>query len=668
MPASPGNPAATPPRLDLTAEEKKFVGEILAFRGTDKAAEATLRTDDRVLARITDGIYRQPSSALRELISNAYDADATEVYIETDAPRFSQIRIRDNGAGMTEDVLARMIHHIGGSSKRTPIGATLGITEPTDPSRSPRGRKLIGKIGIGLFSVSQLTSHFQIITKIAGQDHRLFADVILRTYNEDDAEPSDGTYETGSVRVVSVPADDRESHGTEVILLDVRPRARDILRSRDRWERWAEQQNRPEGERDPSAAPPAWHAGFLAREPGPDNGEDIFRIDPLLPWNKSDDPTKRFQKLYDAIVDQVGSTIERPDLAKTLDTYLATLWTLSLSAPLAYIGKHPFDLGSEDGILAFRLSNTGRGRAEQLTLGPRQTVREALNLSSGGPDPAGGFSVYVDQVELRRPVSYRYWPVKKQAIGQPMLFVGAYRPDLSKVPEDMRGGQLEFEGYLFWNSRIVPKENNGVLVRINGSSGALFDDSFMKYQISEQTRLRQITSEIFVSRGLDAALNIDRESFNFAHPHYQLLSNWIHRSLRQLTNTHKGISDELRAQQQTAAQAAAASRLEAFAARSWAQARHGDAEPPPDVEVVSTPIEAAALRKEGVLAFEKAQISAAIPPSGKTARADAARREQMLKAIATVLDGFGLLNDMPYGQQHDLLNALLAIYFDDAQT
>ena len=34
-----------------------------------------------------------------------------------------------------------------------------------NPSLSPGGRRLIGKIGIGLFSVSQLTRHFQIITK-----------------------------------------------------------------------------------------------------------------------------------------------------------------------------------------------------------------------------------------------------------------------------------------------------------------------------------------------------------------------------------------------------------------------------------------------------------------------------------------------------------------------
>jgi hypothetical protein len=666
MTVSPDDAAA--PRADLTRDEEDFVDSIRMFRATGEAAEATLRTDDRVLARITDGIYRQPSSALRELISNAFDADATEVYVDTDAPRFSQIRVRDNGSGMTEDVLARMIHHIGGSSKRTSVGARLGTTDPEDPTKSPKGRKLIGKIGIGLFSVSQLTSHFQIITKIAGSDYRLFADVVLRTYSEEDAEPSDGTFETGSVRVVSVPAEDTKSHGTEVILLDVRPRARDILRSKDRWDDVLEQQGRPEAERDSAAAPPAWHAGFLAREPAPSEREYLFQVEPKLPWGAADTPRQRFEKLYEGVAGQVGSTTERPDLAKTLDTYLSTLWTLSLSAPVGYIGKHPFDLGLDDGVLAFRLSNTGRGRAEPIELKAGETVRQALNLQAGATDAAGGFGVYVDQIELRRPVSYQYWPARKQAIGRPMLFVGSYRPNLSKVREDMRGGNLEFEGYLFWNSRIVPKENNGVLVRINGASGALFDDTFMKYQVSEQTRLRQITSEIFVSHGVDAALNIDRESFNFAHPHYQILSNWVHRSLRQLTNTHKGISDDIRSGEKTRDRAAAASRLDAFAAQSWLRARRGNADSPPDVEIVTTPIEAAALRKEGVLAFEKTQIIATSVPAGKGARDEARRRDQMLKAIATVLDGYGLLETLSYDQQHELLNALLAIYFDDAQS
>jgi hypothetical protein len=668
MATDSSNSEAHAPAELVTAEERRFTEDMRASRASGKAAEAVLRTDDRVLARITDGIYRQPSSALRELISNAYDADATEVYIETDAPRFSQIMVRDNGRGMDEAALSRMIHHIGGSSKRTTLGAGLGVTDPSDSSLSPGGRRLIGKIGIGLFSVSQLTSHFQIITKIKGKDYRLFADVILKTYSEENGgEPSDGRYETGRVRVISVPADDLDSQGTQIILQELHPRARDILRSRERWERYIEQQAVPEDERDPLVSAPAYHSGFLAREPDPADGELIFRFNPELPWERSDTPLARFEKLHGALASQVGSTTERPDLAKTLDTYLGTLWTLSLSAPLEYLHKHPFDLGAPDGVGAFRLSS-GRGRAVPIELSGGKTIRQVAGLAASSKAPAGGFKVFVDEVELRRPVTFEWWPSERQAIGHPLMFIGAYKPDLSGVPSEMRGGDLEFEAYLFWNSKIVPKENNGVLVRINGASGALFDDTFMKYQVSEQTRLRQITAEIFVSRGLDAALNIDRESFNFAHPHYVLLSNWLHRSLRQLTNTHKALSQEIRDREAEAEQAVSADRLGEFASRTWRNARREAADRPPPIEVVATPSEAAARRREGVIAFDRRQMGAATPPAGKKARQGAAERERKLKAVATILDGFGVLDDMAYEDQHRLLNAILAVFFDDAQS
>lgn len=240
---------ASPTRPDLSRDEQEFVEEIRARRDSGEPAEAKLRTDDRVLARITDGIYRQPSSALRELISNAYDADATEVVIETDAPRFREIRVRDNGRGMDAAALARLIHHIGGSSKRTSIGAVMGTTDDHNPNLSKLGRKLIGKIGIGLFSVNQLTAHFQIITKVKGADHRLFADVVLKTYSEEELPP-DGKFESGSVKVISVPAEDRGAQGTEIILKEIRPRARNILRSFDVWQRQFDEDDRLDEERE----------------------------------------------------------------------------------------------------------------------------------------------------------------------------------------------------------------------------------------------------------------------------------------------------------------------------------------------------------------------------------------------------------------------------------
>lgn len=166
-------------------------GKELAERiKTSNAASPTwtkLETDERVIARITDGIYRQPASALRELISNAYDADAKKVIIKTDAPRFSRISIEDDGHGMSPDTLAYMLKHIGGSSKRNDKGKELGVTAE-NIAKSPDGRRLIGKIGIGIFSVAQLTHTFQIITKIKNDPYRTIATIILKQYSDDTQE------------------------------------------------------------------------------------------------------------------------------------------------------------------------------------------------------------------------------------------------------------------------------------------------------------------------------------------------------------------------------------------------------------------------------------------------------------------------------------------------
>jgi hypothetical protein len=640
---------------------------MIESRSTGKPAEAVLKTDDRVLARITDGIYRQPSSALRELISNAYDADATEVYIETDAPRFSQIEVRDNGSGMDEEALSRLIHHIGGSSKRTSRGKSVGTTSATDTGLSPGGRRLIGKIGIGLFSVSQLTSHFQIITKRKGADHRLFADVVLKTYLEDDDdEAADRLFETGTVRVISVPADDTDAQGTQVILRQIHPRARDILRSRERWERYSEQLELPEQDRDPAVSAPVYHSGDLAKEPDPDDKQLVFREEPKLPWREQESPGEKFAALKTALANQVGKISDRPEVAKTFDYYLSLLWTLSLAAPVKYLEKHPFDLTSADDPVPYELTSA-RGQARKLVLEDGQSIRAATGFTATDEAPAGGFRVFVDGVELKRPITFEWWESERQAVQSPLIFVGKYAPDLSRIPASIRGGDLAFEAYLFWNSKIVPKENNGVLVRIHGASSAIFDDTFMKYQVSEQTRLRQVTAEIFVSKGLDAALNIDRESFNFAHPHFALLSNWLHRALRQLANTQKGISSAIREVEAEEKQKVTGARLDEFASSEWRLAKRETGESPPKVEMAPNAEAAAERRRQGVIAFDQTRLRGARPSQGKGRSRDVADREQKLRAVATILDGFGVFDEMPYEEQHRLLDAIVAVFLDEGQ-
>ena len=163
--------------------------------------ETNLETNQRIIARVTDGIYREPWAAFRELVANAYDADATHVVVETRAPEFDQITVRDNGIGMSAQTVAYILKNIGASSKRRPVGADLHTVKLGALDLSPAGRPLIGKIGIGLFAVAQLTQHFQIITKARDEPFRISATVRLQTHNEDAQQQNEDDYVAGTVAI-----------------------------------------------------------------------------------------------------------------------------------------------------------------------------------------------------------------------------------------------------------------------------------------------------------------------------------------------------------------------------------------------------------------------------------------------------------------------------------
>jgi hypothetical protein len=641
-------------------DEERLVREIRQKQDNGKVSEATLSTDERVIGRITDGIYRQPASALRELINNAYDADATNVYIETDWPRFSRISVRDDGNGMTIESLASLINHIGGSPKRTKGGVAKGVVNKDDPNLSPGGRRLIGKIGIGLFSVAQLTRHFQIITKARNATHRLVAEVTLKTYSEEElaAEDDQGEdeHETGTVRIRSYPVENKKEHGTEIILLNLRPQTKDLLRSKEVWARI--ESDDPEVQA--AAAAPSYHIGRL--EPG---SEDILSVPEHLPWGKDDPPETRFAKLYQAIVEEVGVRVSNPKLETILDYYLRVLWTLSLSAPIDYIEKHPFDLTPKDDPAVYLLSNSTKGQATKVSLKKDETIRQKLTLTAPERGSKAPFHIYIDEVELRRPIRFNKLPSTSQALTKPLLFVGKHAPDLSKVPKEIRGGDLAFEGYFLWAPKVVPKENKGLLVRINDASGTGFDETFAKYQISEQTRLNQITAEVFVTKGLDPALNIDRESFNYAHPHYQLLMAWVHSALRQLANTHKALSAVVRTEAKEKKQGARTKEVEKKVAAELEKAGiDPDVDAPEVVFAGGDKKKLKELRAGGVLAFDEEVVFAPVPPTRQTATKKAERDllEEKIKGVAAVLDAYGVFRDLSYEKQQQLLQSIVSIF------
>jgi hypothetical protein len=359
-------------------EEERLVAEILDSRSSEKVVSTTLRTDDRVIARVTDGIYRQPASALRELISNSYDADATRVVINTDAPRFSQIIVEDNGHGMSPQVVAHLLLHIGGSAKRSEQGQQLGVTASSDPTKSPDGRKLIGKIGIGLFSVSQLTHSFQIVTKVKGDKFRTVATVSLKQFSDNVVESADGEeeFESGKVNIWREPATDVEAHGTTIVLTNIRPQARDTLRSREVWAAIEQMEKGVPDEEKQDVDPPKFHVGRIDPSSGDLIKKTAGKFD-TLPWDKGDDPAIAFRRLVDAVWDQVYEGDANPQLERIFDYYLRMIWQLSLAVPLPYVDGHLFDLKLGSLMPVFQLSNNPRGSTEEVALGEEIAAGES---------------------------------------------------------------------------------------------------------------------------------------------------------------------------------------------------------------------------------------------------------------------------------------------------
>jgi len=638
--------------IDIQGTEPELINAILNSADSSNPAYTILKIDERVIARVTDGIYRQPSSALRELISNAYDADSTKVVIKTDAPRFQRISIEDDGHGMTPQALARMLMHIGGSAKRQISGKDYNITSQTDPDSSPNGRKLIGKIGIGIFSVAQLTHNFQIITKVKGTDFRTIAVINLKQYTDErtSRHGEDNKYESGKVTVWREKAADLNSHGTTIVLNNIRPQARETLQSKVIWDAIRGSEENID-EDSSNIVPPKYHIGTVDI-----NEEELLKETNgntnSLPYSIKDSPRESFGKLVDSVWNELNAGNISPKLDELFDYYLQMVWNLGLSIPVPYVFDHLFDMKNDEWAENYVISNHPKGGAEPVKPSSSKSIRDVLGLEEGLSSQ--NFEVYIDDLQILRPIKYKDLPTGGHALKKPLILFGNCEENFSKYPTDLSGGKLRFEAYLFWNPKIAPTEHRGALIRVNGASGTLFDSTFLRYQVKENIRLSQTTCEIFILEGFDSALNIDRESFNFAHPHAVYLTRWLHSALRQLATTQKKLASEVRTEVRSDAMNQQRGVIEKIAVDTWKKETGDKFSVPPSIEIVQD------------LAIPKTSTAdIVIKTPALTDRNPQTMSSQInsekVKAIAQILASFGVFEHLDTDQQSRLLNAIYKV-------
>lgn len=176
----------------------------------------TITVSSKVVGHISAGVYRSPAGAIKELVSNAFDADAMSVVITTNWPSFDTISCRDNGTGITPEKFAIMMSGgIGDSSKR------VGDTELTPRFRRP----IIGRLGIGMLGIAQLCHEFKVISHHEATMTAFEAVVRLADHLREKVEDADSggrePIDVGQFDVVTIDYDPKRV-GTTVIASDVR--------------------------------------------------------------------------------------------------------------------------------------------------------------------------------------------------------------------------------------------------------------------------------------------------------------------------------------------------------------------------------------------------------------------------------------------------------------
>ena len=141
----------------------------------------SLQVAAQIIKHISAGLYRTPGSSIKELLSNSFDADASNVtisfhfsYPNTNI-HLDKITVRDDGEGMTIDDLYYIFTHIGGSTKNT--AKNINIT-------SKKKRKVIGRMGIGMLSVASACKSFVVRTKKRDDNREYIAKISLDFFDD----------------------------------------------------------------------------------------------------------------------------------------------------------------------------------------------------------------------------------------------------------------------------------------------------------------------------------------------------------------------------------------------------------------------------------------------------------------------------------------------------
>jgi hypothetical protein len=131
-----------------------------------KKKEYPSETAVQLISHLSEGAYTTFAKAVKELVINAFDADASEVRIDFDKD-FSSLILLDDGDGMSSKRFKTEFLRIAGSKRRL------------ESRKRKYNRPMVGRFGIGFLSVARLCKTVKVYSKEKGNNFGIAREIPL---------------------------------------------------------------------------------------------------------------------------------------------------------------------------------------------------------------------------------------------------------------------------------------------------------------------------------------------------------------------------------------------------------------------------------------------------------------------------------------------------------
>jgi HSP90 family molecular chaperone len=161
----------------------------------------TMKFDPRTVEHLGISLYSKLPTVIAELISNSWDADAENINLEFIDEEDKKIIYEDDGEGMSFEELNNKFLLIGRNRRSE------------DSEITKKGRKVIGKKGLGKLSVFGICKIVEIITIKDGLRNRFEMDI------DEIINNTSGFY---IPKILDLNVNSNENSGTKIILKKIK--------------------------------------------------------------------------------------------------------------------------------------------------------------------------------------------------------------------------------------------------------------------------------------------------------------------------------------------------------------------------------------------------------------------------------------------------------------